>query len=249
MNSLLHQGPAVILATALIAAAPAAPALACGYDDPRSISQSVLNWSYPDSLYVIGAISRGIMARRLPLANFDRPGPDLFGHRYQLTKMSVDQLGEMLRVASPRPSQSAFSLVLVEPMLWTRFEPAADGLRTRVHVSGPEQADLVLVSGEAVIGEIAAGRLTIGEATNRGLIRFYGSDEQKAEFIGAYQSVGGEAPPEPDRDRGPWTMSAELQQAAMRHADPQAAGVTVWHGAVATTPDIGSELGCSPAHH
>lgn len=208
-----------------------------------------MNWSYPDSLYVIGAISREIMARRLPLANFDRPGPDLFGHRYQLTKMSVDRFGEMLRAASPGPSQSAFSLVLIEPMLWTRFEPAADGLRTRVHVSGPEQADLVLVSGEAVIGEIAAGRLTIGEATKRGLIRFYGSDEQKAEFIGAYRSVGGEAPPEPDRDRSPWTMTAELQQAAMRHADPQDAAVTVWHGAVATTPDIGGELSCGPAHH
>ena len=61
------------LAAGLMASGPASEALRCGYDDPQSVSRGVLNWIYPDSLHVIGAISREVAARRLPLANFDKP--------------------------------------------------------------------------------------------------------------------------------------------------------------------------------
>ena len=171
-------------------ALPASYGLACNYDDPVSVSRGFMNWTYPDSLYVMGAISREVGARRLPLANFDQPGLDLFGRRYLLTKKALDQFGEMLREASPGPSQLSASLVLIEPMLWTRFAQGPGGLRTCVHVSGPQRGDLVLVSGEAVIGEIAALRLTFGEALHRGLVRLYGSEAQIAQFLLAYEYVG-----------------------------------------------------------
>lgn len=180
----------VTVAAVLLAAAPAPGAFACGYEDPQSVSRGFLNWLYPDSLHVIGAISREVAARRLPPANFNRASVDLFGRRYSATKMALEQFGEMLSAAAPTPSQPSLSLVLVEPVLWTRFERGANGLHARVHVSGVEPGDLVLVSGEAVISEIAKGRLTVGHATKTGLIRIYGLEEQKAQFIDTYQQVG-----------------------------------------------------------
>src|SRR5688572_5376167 len=71
---------------AILMALPASYGLACGYHDPVDVARGLLNWAYPDSLHVMGAISREVAGRRLPLANFDQPSLDLFGHRYRLTK-------------------------------------------------------------------------------------------------------------------------------------------------------------------
>ena len=60
----------------------------------------------------------------------------------------------------------------------------------RIHVSGPERGDLVVVSGEVVVAAIADGRITVGEAQRAGLIRLYGSDDQIAWFLAAFQDVG-----------------------------------------------------------
>ena len=40
------------------ALAPGSEGLACGYEDPQSVSRGSLSWAYPNSLHVIGAISR-----------------------------------------------------------------------------------------------------------------------------------------------------------------------------------------------
>jgi len=65
------------------------------------VSRGFLNWIYPDSLYVMGAISTEVAAGRLPLANIDRGGPpDLFGHKFRLAKTSLEQFGAMLGAAS-----------------------------------------------------------------------------------------------------------------------------------------------------
>jgi hypothetical protein len=242
-------GPlAMALAAALTASVPASEALGCGYDDPQSVSRGVLNWVYPDSLHVIGAISREVAARRLPPASFDQPGPDLFGHRFRQTKSALEQFGEMLRAASPRPPQTSISLVLLEPVLWTRFEPGADGLHARIHVSGAELGDLVLVSGEAVVGEIVGGRLTIGEAGERGLIRLYGSGQQKAEFIGTYALVGSEPLPDPGTTHARRSASDQPHEAIAAHTDTLfTAGVA--EGLMSVPADAGSEPACGPGHH
>ena len=103
----------------------------------------------------------------------------------------MERLAAALRVASGETSPPfSSSLVLVEPMLWTRFQVDRAGARTEVHVSGPRPGDAVLVSGETVIGEIAGGRLAFGDAHRLGLIRFYGSDGQLARFVELYANIG-----------------------------------------------------------
>lgn len=225
------------VAVVLLTAAPAPDAFACGYEDPQSVSRGFLNWTYPDSLHVIGAISSEVAARRLPPASFNQARIDLFGRRYGATKKALEQFGEMLRVAAPSPSLPSVSLVLVEPVLWTRFERGDGGLHARVHVSGAEPGDLVLVSGESVISEIANGRLTVGQATKTGLIRIYGLEEQKAQFIGIYQQVGSR-PLAVGRSRG------EEPQPALTPSPQPPPGLQ--HSSAAET---GGELVRDSAHH
>jgi hypothetical protein len=180
----------IAVAAGLMVAAPASDGLACGYDDPQSVSRGFLNWIYPDSLYVIGAISKEVAARRLPLSNFDRGGVDLFGNKFRLAKTSLEEFGAMLGAASREPLPTPVALVLVEPMLWARYQPTAEGLRTAVHVSGAERGDLVVVTGEAVIAEIAARHLTFREAYARGVVRLYGGDARIAAFLRTAGRVG-----------------------------------------------------------
>ncbi|WP_181150119.1 hypothetical protein [Ensifer aridi] len=105
-----------------------------------------------------------------------------------MAKTSLERFGDMLHV--PDRLATPVSLILVEPMLWARFEPSAGGVKTGVHVSGARRADLVLVSGEAVISEIAARRLTFGQAVERGLMRLYGSQSQITGFRRQFDQVG-----------------------------------------------------------
>ena len=97
---------------------------ACGYDDPQSLSRGSLNWSYPNSLYVIGAISREVAARRLPTSQFRPP------RRWTCSDTSSSwprpRWSSSARCSVRRPPsrcRSPVAVVLVEPMLWARFEP------------------------------------------------------------------------------------------------------------------------------
>jgi hypothetical protein len=117
--------------------------------------------------------------------------PDLFGKKYRAAAAMLQQLGKML--SKPGVALPPVSLVLVEPVLWSHFEQGPQGVVTRVHVSGPQPGDLVLVSGEVVVGEIVARRLTFDEAHARGLLRLYGSDQQIAQFLKVQQHARGAA--------------------------------------------------------
>jgi hypothetical protein len=185
---------------------PSAPVLACGYEDPTSAAQGALNWVYPDSLHVVGAIAMAVAARELPPPNFNPTEKDLFGFRFRKTAGSIAQLGGVFRLASPVQSSLSFSLVLVEAVLWTRFEADPDGLHTQIHVNGPAPGDVVLVSGESVIAEIDAGRLTIGRAFDRGYLRLYGPKDRVDQFLGLYRNVGETVITEDDTLGSTWVV-------------------------------------------
>ena len=184
-------GMAVAAAVLTTAYSPSR-SLACGYHDDVSMARGLLNWVYPDALHVLGAISTAVAERRLPPPNPQRADLDLFGSGYRMTVKPLERFAEALSAAAERPAPFSYSLVLVEPMLWTRFEAHLGEMRTQIHVAGPQPGDLVLISGEGVIAEIANGRLDMGEAHRLGLVRMYGSEEQRAQFLATYQHVGGE---------------------------------------------------------
>ncbi|ULJ76063.1 hypothetical protein [Rhizobium gallicum] len=191
---------------AVLMALPASYGLACGYENPVNVARGLLNWAYLDSLHVVGAISNEVAEKRLPASNFSQKAPDLFGRRYHATQKALVRFGDMLGAAPHEP----IALVLVEPVLWTRFEQDEHGTRTRVHVAGPQPGELVLVSGEAVIGEIAAQRLMLVDAYTRGLVRLYGSEVQIGQFLVTYGQIG-ESGGAPDTPQKPILSTASVE--------------------------------------
>jgi hypothetical protein len=164
--------------TSLVAMAPVA--FGCGYEDPNSaaVQRGVLNFAYPYALHVVGALTQ---AR---LAGVVAPPPeapavnDPFGSQFHKTARMLQQFGDTFGI---EPSEHlAFSMVLIEPMLWARFAPRDGGVATSVHVSGPATGDPVVIATEAAMREIVGRRLTAERADELGLIRIYGDPEKIA---------------------------------------------------------------------
>jgi hypothetical protein len=179
----------LLLLPIMLAAQPAA--VACGYHNDVSLARGVLNWVYPDALHVVGAIAQAVSERRLPPPTFERQR-DAWGY-HQVVRL-LDQYAQRFRLPSDGTRPPPFSLLLIEPMLWTRFASDGGRLQPQAHISGPQAEDLVLISGEDVIREITSSRLSVGEAHRLGLIRLYGTEEQARQFLASYDQVGGRPP-------------------------------------------------------
>jgi hypothetical protein len=176
--------------SALIGSAP--ETAACGYHDDVSLARGVLNWVYPDALYVVGALSAAVADGRLSARSPEQGGPALVG--YHRTLRALDLHARQLRVAAGEMPRPTFALLLIEPMLWTRFVTEDGDMRTHVHVSGPQAGDLVVISGEEVLRAVADNRLTIAEAYRSGVMRLYGRDDLVSAFLAAYDQIGGLRP-------------------------------------------------------
>jgi hypothetical protein len=160
---------AIFIAPASVTAA----ALACGFEDPNSatVQRGILNWTYPNALHVQGALTQAHFNRIIepPTAP---AAQDLFGSRLRQMTDMLKRFGAELQPGDD--DDFAFSLVLIEPMLWTRYTVSGGAVSTSVHVKGPEKGDLVVVSAEAALKEIESRRLTFRRAEELGLVRFYG---------------------------------------------------------------------------
>lgn len=153
-------------------------ASACGFHDPTQLSRGVLNWTYPDSLHVGTAVWGAQAAGRLPR--------DELLDRTELTTEARQQFGYLratrllgqLRMAlggTREVSRPKLAVVLLGPVLWSRYEFQGAELRLQVHVDGPEAGDVVVVTEAPVIEALVAGRITAHEALALGVIRLYGS--------------------------------------------------------------------------
>jgi hypothetical protein len=142
----------------------------------------MLNWSYPDSLHVGTAVWGAQATGRLPR--------DELLDRTELTTEARQQFGYLraarllgqLRMAldgadrdAPRP---ALAVVLLGPVLWSRFEVQGAELSLLVHVDGPQAGDVVAVTEAPVIEALVAGRLDAHEALELGVIRLYGGSAE-----------------------------------------------------------------------
>lgn len=179
---------AIHFAFAVLLALPASDSRACGYHDDVTIARGFLNWVYPESLHVIGAISAATADKRLAFREIAAFDP--LGLQYREMVKALTRFAELLGASPDQAPPMSFALVLIEPMLWTQFEPGTEGLRAQPHVSGPQPGQLVLVSGQNVIHAIANGELGIAEAHRLGLIRLYGSEQQIAAILYVVSHIG-----------------------------------------------------------
>jgi hypothetical protein len=173
------------VAVAIAALSLPSNAFACGFHTGGVLVERVgLNIVYPNAMHVLGAISTAQIEKRLPMPVFQAAvTPDLFA--YQRTVKVLERWARQLTRGGPPLS---FSLVLIEPMLWTHFD-LGDSVTMQADVSAPEPGELVVVSGDGVIAEIANGHLSITEARRLGLLRLYGSDAQIARFLAASKGM------------------------------------------------------------
>jgi hypothetical protein len=186
---------------ALLALLLAPPALACGYEDPNSLAmrRGALNLAFPKALYVQGALTMAHLNGTIPVERKLPPGKDLFGGAFRRAAQMLRRYGEELPDHSYDADGFAFSLVLIEPMLWTRFAFDDGQVRTEVHVDGPQRSELVVVSAEAALREIVARRLTMSAAEAAGLARFYGDPADVAQFRRLFEGTGGMSRPRPSK--------------------------------------------------
>ena len=169
-------------ASVLLANAPMAHA--CGYHDAASAGVGMLNWAYPDSLHVRTAVwmaqDGGLLAAREPLPAADPLSAEFRFQqmvRWRETQSRLGTVQRRIQATLEGQAMPAFAMVLIGPMLWTRFEGHAGGVAMIPHAAGPAPSDVVLVSDEAVIAALAEGRITASEARAEGLVKAYGTSE------------------------------------------------------------------------
>jgi hypothetical protein len=168
---------AALRATLLSSALLASPAAwACGYHDPASLNRGILNWVYPNALYVTSAVWRaqldGLLSRD------DRPDATKALLGYGVAVKQLGQFRDDLSLVRGGHDEPAISMVLLGPMLWTRFAPTETGLDMTPDAAGPAIDDVVIVTDEPVLKALVEGKVTPETAREMGLIRLYGTSER-----------------------------------------------------------------------
>jgi hypothetical protein len=122
----------------------------------------------------------GRLARREPVPDAD---PQSVTFRFQQSirlrdaQARLDELRIRVHTTLAGQPMPAFAVVLIGPMLWTRFEYSEGTVNMVSHATGPARDDVVIVTDEAVVDALAKGRITAREARSHGLVKAYGTSE------------------------------------------------------------------------
>ncbi|WP_156323328.1 hypothetical protein [Bosea sp. AAP35] len=176
-------------------------ASACGFEDPKGAdtARGAINWIYPDALHVTSAVWRaqleGVIRRD------ERPEAVRALLGYRRTAADLVKLRDRLVVAMDGEAGPSLSILLIGPMLWTRFAPAQDGLSMAMHVDGAQASDIVIVTDEPVVTALASGQITPLAARQKGLLRLYGTIDGRIRTASWL-----------DRLQAPLTAMAEIPQ-------------------------------------
>lgn len=126
------------------------------------------------------AQASGLLAARDPLPATDPlSAPDRLRQmfRWRETQSRLGVVQGRIHAALDGQPVPAFAMVLIGPMLWTRFVGDESGVTMVPHATGPVSDDVVLVTDEAVVAALAEGRITAREARAQGLVKAYGTRE------------------------------------------------------------------------
>jgi hypothetical protein len=160
---------------------------ACGFEDPNSasVARGTLNFVYPKALYVTSAVWRAQLDGVIPRSEPSAESKSLVAGRskYDTAVTQMGSLRDKLSLAIEDRPVAAFSIVLLGPVLWTRFVPEGSALTMTPHVFGSTNSDVVIVTDEPVIRALVDGQVTAQAARDLGLIRFYGEPDRVQEMI------------------------------------------------------------------
>jgi hypothetical protein len=167
-----------VLGAVAVLLASTVTADSCGFENPNSVSaqRGLLNFAYPNSLHVTSAMWRAQQEDLIERDNRPPAVKALLGYRWAVSKLEVFRAHlEKAMVGAEAPD---FSVVLIGPVLWSRYAQTGGILTMTPHLQGPESGDVVVVTDEPVIVALNDGRLTLKAAGELGLIRYYGPAER-----------------------------------------------------------------------
>jgi hypothetical protein len=164
---------ALVIAGALLGT-PAAHA--CGYHNPQDAALGILNWTFPKALYVRTAVWMAEESGLLPPRDPQKP-QDLFA--FHRTTANLQTFARRLSIGSEGDGEGvSFAVVLIDSMLWTRFEATPSGYAAQVHVESRQSQDVVVVTDSKVIRALVDGSLDARKAEIHGLLRLYGPPDR-----------------------------------------------------------------------
>lgn len=186
-----------MLVLTLLLAAPATRTAACGYHDPLVLAQGMLNHAYPNALHVTGSVWTAQKAGTLAMPDRERlmargaARKALDQKAFENDVVAVHSFGLAMEAAgTPMANGTKVAVVLIEPMLWTRFIPVEERIGVSTHLTAPEKGDLVVITDSPVLRAIEKGTMTVAKAHQTGCLRVYGRPAQETAFLDAYGTLG-----------------------------------------------------------
>jgi hypothetical protein len=109
---------------------------------------------------------------------------------YADTASRLQELGKTL-AASPAAAElpASFSLGYVESQLWSRYAQSDGKIRADIHTDGPAEGEAVVLTGEPVVTELLAGRLSVEQALADGMILIVGNESDKTAIHHAFAAI------------------------------------------------------------
>lgn len=164
----------VIAGLALLLGSASPTTQACGYD---GLAMD-LTIAHPASLSVALAIHTAYQAKLLA-----KPIPLQGGFGMRRAQIML----EKLRVAlAPSAVGESFSLLLVEPGLWARFEGTGAALQVTLHAAAPAAGEPVVITGEGVLQALLQGKLNAHQALDAGLLHLAPAPQQLQHWQAAF---------------------------------------------------------------
>ncbi|MGB4074088.1 hypothetical protein [Pseudomonas sp.] len=151
---------------------------ACGYDGMAMD----LTTAHPASLSVALAIFDAYQAKLL-----SKPIALQGGFGMRRAQITLEKLRSAL---APIAMGGSFSLLLVEPGLWARFEGTGAQLRVTLHVAAPAAGESVVITGEGVLLAMVRGQLSARQAMDAGLLRLDTEPQQVQRWQTAFGAAG-----------------------------------------------------------
>lgn len=153
--------------------APAA--IGCGFHPALEVQlESMYPGSFPVAVALRRAADRGVI---------DATALEALSKGTALYVDTVRRLKEFRKALAASSAAAelpaSFSLGYVESQLWTRYSQSDGTVRVDIHTDGPANGEAVVLTGEPVLTEVLAGRLSVDRALADGVILIYGNESEK----------------------------------------------------------------------
>jgi hypothetical protein len=143
---------------------------------------------YPGSFHVAVALHRAADNGVIDAAALE--ASSMGTAHYDEAVRRLQEFGRALAV-SPAAADlpASFSLGCVDSQLWVRYSHFDGKILVDIHTGGPVEGEAVVLTGEPVLTELLAGRLSVERAMTDGVILIDGNDAEKVAICNALREM------------------------------------------------------------